>query len=52
MATRCICILQQAEHGNDTPLALACSSRGIAVTDFKHEKAWFKLALGIKYTNL
>jgi hypothetical protein len=32
------------------PLALACSSCGIAVTSFKHEKAQFKLALG-RYLN-
>jgi len=29
------------------PLTLACSSCGISVTNFKHEKAQFKLALGI-----
>jgi len=46
MATRCTCVFQHTEHRNDKPLALACSSCGIAVTDFKNKKAQFKLALG------
>ena len=50
MATLCTCVFQQTEPCNDTLLAVACSSCGIAVTNFKHEKAQFKLALG-KYLN-